>query len=130
MTVAARGIALVLAAGAAGCAMQRPPAPVLVSAQQPSTIGADWKREAIVIGKSTKRDVSTLLGDTLSIGFESGFEVWIYRIADEVRGKAAQSGRSALERQGPNASAEFVVLFAPSGTVAKTRFRPAPPRGG
>jgi hypothetical protein len=39
--------------------------------------------------------------------------VWVYRIAG---GGNASSG-----------NAEFVILFAPSGVVAKTRIRPAPP---
>ena len=130
MSVPARGIAIVLAATAVGCTAQRGPAPVLVTAQQPNTIASERKREAILIGKSTKRDVSNLLGVTLSIAFDDGFEVWVYRVADEARGKAQPSGRSAREKSGANSSAEFVVLFAPSGIVAKTRLRPAPSPGG
>ena len=66
----------------------------------------------VTIGKSTKSDVLAALGKTTVVSFDSGFEVWVYQIKDEtpVAGKT-----------------EFVVLFAPSGVVAKTRIRPAPP---
>jgi hypothetical protein len=68
---------------------------------------------AIAIGKSTKADVAAALGKGATVRFDSGFEVWVYRIAG---GGNASSG-----------NAEFVILFAPSGVVAKTRIRPAPP---
>ncbi len=59
----------------------------------------------IVAGKSTKADVLALLGMTASVAFDSGYEVWAY-----------QAGGT-----------EFVILFAPSGIVARTRMRPSPP---
>lgn len=68
---------------------------------------------AIAIGKSTKADVAAALGKGAAVRFDSGFEVWVYRIAGE--GKATSG------------NAEFVILFAPSGVIAKTRIRPAPP---
>ena len=63
-------------------------------------------------GKSTKADGMAALGKTTTINFDSGYEIWVYHILDE-------AGRGARP-------AEFVVLFAPSGVVAKTRMRPAP----
>lgn len=60
----------------------------------------------VVAGRSTKADVLALLGKTAAVTFDSGYEVWAY-----------QAGNS-----------EFVILFAPSGIVARTRIRPAPPR--
>ncbi|MCY1165586.1 hypothetical protein D9M73_54970 [compost metagenome] len=64
---------------------------------------------AITIGTSTKADVRAVLGATTVVKFDSGYEVWVYRGTD---GKATTTG------------AEFVILFAPSGIVKKTRIRP------
>ena len=65
---------------------------------------------AVVIGQSTKADVLAALGPATIIRFDSGHEVWVYR------GKPLRA---------PATGAEFVVLFAPSGTVQKTRIRSA-----
>ncbi len=65
-----------------------------------------------VAGKSTKDEVAAVFGPATVIRFDSGFEVWAYHFGPQER---------RLER------IEFVVLFAPSGVVAKTRLRPAPP---
>lgn len=53
------------------------------------------------------------LGKTTVIGFDSGFEVWVYQYGEGDRKTPVKN--------------EYVVLFAPSGIVAKTRLRPAPP---
>ena len=66
--------------------------------------------DSIIIGKSSKADVMTALGAATVINFDSGFEVWVYR---------------AKSREPAEAKAEFVILFAPDGTVKKTRLRPA-----
>jgi len=60
----------------------------------------------VVAGMSTKADVLALLGKSASVAFDSGYEVWAYQAE----------------------GAEFVILFAPSGIVARTRTRPATPR--
>ena len=60
-------------------------------------------------GQSTKADVRTALGEAMVIDFESGYEVWVYR--ERLREKATLS------------ATEFVLLFAPSGIVTKTRIR-------
>ena len=65
--------------------------------------------DAIVIGKTNKAEVLASLGAATVINFDSGFEVWVYR--DKSRAPA-------------DAKAEFVILFAPSGIVKKTRLRP------
>ena len=65
--------------------------------------------DSITIGKSSKADVMTALGAATVINFDSGFEVWVYR---------------AKSREPAEAKAEFVILFAPDGTVKKTRLRP------
>lgn len=66
--------------------------------------------EAVVIGQSSKRDVMAALGPATVVKFESGYEVWVYR---------------RNPRRSEPANAEFVILFAPSGIVKKTRIRPA-----
>ena len=65
---------------------------------------------AVVIGQSTKADVLAALGPATTIRFDSGQEVWVYR------GKPLRA---------PATGAEFVILFAPSGMVQKTRIRSA-----
>ena len=65
--------------------------------------------DAIVTGTATKADVMAALGPATVIKFDSGFEVWVYR---------------AKSREPAAAKAEFVILFAPSGIVKKTRIRP------
>jgi hypothetical protein len=78
-------------------------------------------RDAITIGKSTKSDVIAALGTTAVVGFDSGFEVWVYQVT---------SGMPANLVWRKPGTAEFVVLFAPSGVVTKTRIRPPPPPPG
>lgn len=66
--------------------------------------------DAIAIGKATQSDVIAALGPATVVKFDSGFEVWVYR-----------------EKSAPDAAAakaEFVILFAPTGIVKKTRIRP------
>jgi hypothetical protein len=80
-----------------------------VAAGTPYTaIPAGKSREAVTIGKSTKADVLAAFGKTTAVSFDSGYEVWVYQYQGEMPG-----------------SNEFVVLFTPSGIVAKTRIRPS-----
>jgi hypothetical protein len=79
-----------------GCASPPPEA-------QPPSLRPAFER--LVIGKSAKADVRAALGDPLVIDFDSGYEVWVYR-------------ETLKERQ-----TEFVLLFPPSGVLAKTRVR-------
>ncbi|MDB5929046.1 MAG: hypothetical protein JWR60_753 [Polaromonas sp.] len=69
-------------------------------------------QQIVVPGKSTQADVLAALGRATVVRFDSGFEVWVYR---------DRPARSADSR----ASAEFVILFTPSGVAKKTRIRPA-----
>ena len=69
--------------------------------------------DAIVLGRSNQADVTAALGPATVVRFDSGYEVWAYRGKTS---KAAAPGE------------EFVILFAPSGIVKKTRIRPAPDR--
>lgn len=65
---------------------------------------------AVVVGQSSKDDVLAALGTATVVRFDSAYEVWVYR-SNPLRSEAA--------------NAEFVILFAPSGMVKKTRIRPA-----
>ena len=65
--------------------------------------------DSIIIGKSSKADVMTALGAATVINFDSGYEVWVYRVKS---------------REPAEAKAEFVVLFWTDGVVKKTRLRP------
>jgi hypothetical protein len=117
-------MAALLCAAIAGCATLEAPA-TNTTASLPGTraIAASSAQSAIAIGRSTKQDVEAALGRTTRVSFDSGYEVWVYRWSD---GAPAVSPAVRPAASG----AEFVVLFNPSGVVAKTRLRqpPAPPR--
>jgi hypothetical protein len=99
-------LALACAACMAACEAPSPTTPsAIVTPMRPKPVSADRARNAIVPGRSTRADVSAALGDTLAITFDSGYEVWVYRLG------SARAG-------------ELVVLFEPSGIVAKVRQRP------
>jgi hypothetical protein len=80
---------------------------------------------AVAIGKSTRADVIAALGETLVIRFDSGYEVWVYQIAEGTRYLPQRSVRTS-DKAWAWTPPEFVILFAPSGVVAKTRIRAAP----
>ena len=71
---------------------------------------------AVTIGKSTKADVEAALGKALVVGFDSGYEVWIYRERSASVGSGL-FGQPAKERP------ELVLLFEPAGILKKTRVR-------
>lgn len=74
------------------------------------TVGPETALGLVAVDKSTKTDVSTALGNAIVIPFDSGYAVWVYRWPHPQK----------PDRWG----AELVVLFAPSGIVAKVRLRP------
>jgi hypothetical protein len=121
------GVGFAFCACVAGCA--GPGASVATDAA--ATVAAENARDAITIGKSTKADVLAALGKTTAISFDSGFEVWVYQIKDDAPARANLAER--ILHRGPEKAtrgkSEFVVLFAPSGVVTKTRIRPAPAAG-
>jgi hypothetical protein len=103
---------LVFAASACigACALLQPPPQKVEAPLRPGEVlSAQAAAEAVTIGKSSKADVRAALGEAVVIDFESGYEVWVYR--ERLREKAT-----------PPAT-EFVLLFAPSGVLAKTRIR-------
>jgi hypothetical protein len=66
--------------------------------------------DRVVVGKSSKADVSHALGQAITIAFDSGYQVWVYRWA----------GSDPTTR----AATELVLLFDPSGLASKARLRP------
>lgn len=102
------GIVLACFTGVAGCAVSPGSPSAYVASMRKTTIGAE-RANAVTIGKSTKEEVAATLGETLSIRFDNGYEVWAYRL---------RSSRAA----------ELVILFAPNGVASKIRIRsPQPP---
>jgi hypothetical protein len=63
----------------------------------------------LVAPGQSKADVVAALGKAASVRFDSGYEVWVYRDRPSA---------------GPGSPGEFVILFAPTGVVKKTRIRP------
>jgi hypothetical protein len=118
-------------AGFSGCAGPGASSVTTGSATPANILSADDARNAVTIGKSTKSDVIAALGKTMVISFDSGFEVWVYKVKDDAAAKAGSRERIGLARseQGNLDTMEFVVLFEPSGVVTKTRIRAAPPPG-
>lgn len=109
--------ALALVAGLAGCAtyeLSGPPAAV-VSPDERRLIAPGKAHDSVVIGRSTRTEVRAALGETLAVTFDTGYEIWVYRL---------DGGKPAASRR--DAAGELVILFAPSGIVTKTRIRPAP----
>jgi hypothetical protein len=64
----------------------------------------------VALGRSTKADVLSALGEAITIHFDSGHEVWVYR----------WPGRDET----PRGATELVLLFDTSGVVTKARVRP------
>jgi hypothetical protein len=92
-----------------GCALiAGPPGGPLFPAQPGLTAAQAAQR--VIPGQSTRAQVADALGTAETIRFNSGWEVWVYRV------RAARH---------PGAGAEFVVLFAPDGVVGKMRVRAA-----
>lgn len=74
------------------------------------TMSMQNAQDTIVVGKTTQAETLAALGPATEIQFDSGYAVWVYR---------ARVVESDADR------AEFVILFAPSGVVKKTRLRPS-----
>lgn len=89
----------------AGCSVLQPSPPV---PQKPALSAAAAER-SLSIGQSTKADVLAALGKGVVVDFESGYEVWVYREKPPASGSELR--------------AELVLLFGPSGILAKTRVR-------
>ena len=66
-------------------------------------------QEIVAVGKTTQDEALSALGPATDIQFDNGYTIWVYR---------ARSAQLDADK------AEFVILFAPSGVVKKTRLRP------
>ena len=115
-------MALIASACIVGCTVEPRRAPPLVDAGPSRPQGvlsaeeAERARARIAVGKSSKAEVVSALGKASAIVlFESGFEVWVYRIRPP--------------QQANQGDTEFVMLFAPSGILTKTRLRSSAPVG-
>ena len=104
-------IAAAFCAGFAGCAGVGgyPTAPDSAAIALRESVSTPAAAAAIVPGQ-TKDSVRAALGRAIEIKFDSGYEVWVYRGGESARRSDARP--------------EFVILFAPSGLVKKTRGRP------
>jgi hypothetical protein len=78
-------------------------------------IAARKALNAVAVGTSTRNEVFAALGSATAISFDNGYSEWVYRFSDDTPARGA-----------PPAKTEFVVLFAPSGIVTKTRLRVPP----
>lgn len=108
-------LCLVACAGLAGSSNTDTPMPPFLD----PTMSMQSAKDKVAVGSSTKAEVLAALGPAAVIKFDSGYEVWVYRAKKaDVSGKATTSAAMANQ-------AEFVILFAPSGLVKKTRIRPA-----
>ena len=99
--------ALACASLLAACAVPGPatePSAIVMS-ERATDITQERAARAVTIGRSSRADVAGALGETQAIRFDSGYEIWVYRLAN------TQTG-------------EFLVLFSPAGVVTKTRVRP------
>ena len=100
-------LALASAMCVAGCATPPFTTPsAVVTSPRKKVVPPARVKDAVAIGRSTRADVIAALGETLVIRFDTGFEVWVYGLANAP-------------------GAEFVILFSPSGVVTKTRVRPS-----
>jgi hypothetical protein len=122
------GTACVFAVCAGACAMPSTTQPsAIVTSPAAKLLTQTRATDAVVIGRSTKPEVIAALGESLVIRFDNGYEVWVYHLADDLPTRERRRAtRVAADNAGPRESAEFVILFDPSGVVAKTRLRPAP----
>jgi hypothetical protein len=130
------GVAIAIYVFVAGCALPGTP-PVASGTATANFIAARNAAEAIAIGKSTQADVIAAFGKAAVVSFDSGYQVWVYWITDErVTGESAGKPgwmsrflHAASEEEMARGKTEFVILFTPSGVVAKIRIRPAPAPG-
>jgi len=110
----------------AGCALEGSAVPsAVVTPIRAKAIPAERVKNTVAIGKSTRADVIAALGETLVIRFDTGYEVWVYQLTEGARVLPQRSVRTS-DKAWAWTPPEFVILFGPSGIVAKTRIRPAP----
>ena len=82
-------------------------------------------QQASIVGK-TRAEVIAQFGDTRNIQFDSGYEVWVYKFKGNGSVNMTKLAQFLLLGKGNLGDNEFIVLFNPSGIVAKTRVRMEP----
>ena len=87
-----------------GCAALAPATPEPPPLRPGEVVSAKAAEAQITLGKTTRAEVRAALGEGTVVDFDSGYEVWVYR-----------------QRAAP--ASELVLLFDPSGIVAKARVR-------
>jgi hypothetical protein len=90
-------------------------APVVVPAPSlPAALarGAGQEQPRIEVGTSSKADVLAAIGQTHSLRFNSGYEVWLFKYKVEPPTPGQEK---------PGQPDEVVLLFDPSGTLRKLR---------
>jgi hypothetical protein len=115
----------VLASGVCACATQGALLPV--AAEDASRLKApdvDLAKVAESLRGGTRADVIAALGPATVIRFDSGYEVWVYRVEASPR-KNQDRPPNRGERGGQ--PSELVMLFNPSGSVSKIRVRSGSP---
>lgn len=116
--------AMITAVLAAGCAGRIALSPAETRPPQLDRITAQAFANELARGRHTKAEVQSRLGDAIVVRFDSGYEVWVYRITEAASANRAteRARRGTTER---DATGELVILLAPSGDVAKARTRVA-----
>jgi hypothetical protein len=89
--------------------MQPPMKPAAAPLGPGEVLSAPSAENALTIGTSTKADVRAALGEAVVVDFPSGYEVWVYHERRQEKSAAP--------------APELVLLFEPSGLLAKTRVR-------
>jgi len=104
-------VACVCVAGCSGIGVSAPPdGPGSARTPSGEPLAPRAAMERIVVGKSTKAEVSASIGKPIVVPFDSGYEVWLYRWP--------------AKEKSPRGATEVVVLFDPAGVATKLRLRP------
>ena len=114
--------------GLCACATQQPATTVAASNPSPLIATAvEMARAAESLRGRTRGEVIAARGPATIIPFDSGYEVWVYRYVEPApRNPADKPDYAPAARQraeGERPPSELVLLFAPSGVVAKVRVR-------
>jgi hypothetical protein len=120
--------AAVVMGGLGACATPPPASPVATSEPSPLVASAaEVAKAARSLRGSARADVIAALGPATIIQFDSDYEVWVYRFVEPAPTRntptpdGAPAGRDQAARDRP--PSELVMLFTPSGIVAKVRVR-------
>ena len=102
-------LACASALGLGACAIPSRSSTADLATFRDASLSLQAASDVVALGKTTKIEALATLGPATVVNFDSGFEVWVYRL------------------KAPNAEvspAEFVILFTPDGIASKTRIRP------